>query len=58
MGTDDCWRHGGVKTNTAEVKKHYGVPPISPEEHNDVIDNLHTIVQGMQTQRYEVEELA
>ena len=35
----------------------YSVPPPPPEEHHKAIDNLNTIVQGMQTQSYELEVL-
>ena len=34
----------------------YRPPPL--EEHHEAINDMHTIVQGMQTQRYEMEGLA
>ena len=34
------------------------VYPLPPEEHHEVIDNLHTIIQGMQTQIYDLQGLA
>ena len=40
---------------TAAVQNNYGVPPPSPEEHHEAIDNLHTIFQGMYMQSYELE---
>ena len=46
---------GGYKT---AVQKIYGVPPPPPEQHNEEIDNLNTIVQGMHTQNYDLEGLA
>ena len=33
----------------ATVKNIYGVPPPPPEDHLEEIENLNTIVQGMQT---------
>ena len=43
---------------TATVQKIYDAPTNSPEEHNEVIKDIQTIVQGMQTQGYNMEELA
>ena len=43
---------------TAEVQNIYGVPPPPPEEHHETINDLHTIIHGMQTQSYELEGLA
>ena len=40
------------------VQKIYGVPPPPPEEHYGAINDLHTIVQVMQTQRYDPEGMA
>ena len=40
------------------VQKIYGVPPPPPEEHYGEINDLHTIVQVMQTQRYDPEGMA
>ena len=36
----------------------YGIPPPPPEEHHKAINDIHTTVQGMQTQSYELEGLA
>ena len=36
----------------------YGVLPPPPEEHHDVIYKLNTIIQGMQTHKYDLEGLA
>ena len=43
---------------TATVQNIYDAPTKSPEEHNEVIEYIQTIVQGMQTQGYNMEELA
>ena len=43
---------------TAAVQKLYDVPPPPPEENHGEIDNLNTIVQGIQTQSYEMVGLA
>ena len=43
---------------TATVKKIYGAPPPSPEEHHEAIKDIQTIVHGMQTQGYDLEGLA
>ena len=37
------------------VQNIYVIPPIPPEEHHKAIDNIHTIVQGIKTQSYELE---
>ena len=36
----------------------YGAPPPYPEEHHEVIEGIQIIVQGMQTQGYDLEGLA
>ena len=43
---------------TATVKNIYSAPPTSLEEHDEVIKDIQTIVQGMQTHGYELEGLA
>ena len=43
---------------TSTVQNIHGAPPPSPEEHHDVIKDIHTIVQVMQTQCYDLEGLA
>ena len=44
---------------TAAVKNIYEVPPSDPlEEHNEAIESLHAIAQGMQDQRHEMDGLA
>ena len=50
--TTGRWGH------TVAIKKIYGVPTTPPEEHHEAIDNLHTIVQGIQTKNYKLEGLA
>ena len=47
----------GKVAYTAEVKNIYGVPPPPPEDNQKAIENLNTIVQGMQIQTYELEGL-
>ena len=42
----------------ATVQKIYGAPPPPPEDHHAVIEGKQTILQGMQTQVYELEVLA
>ena len=39
------------------VQNIYGVPPPHPEEHHAAINDIHTIVQGLQTQICELEGL-
>ena len=41
----------------ATVKKIYGAPPPSLEDHHEVIEDIQTIVQVMKTQGYELEGL-
>ena len=43
---------------TAKVQNIYGAPPPSTEENNEAIEDIQTIVQGMQTQGYNLEGLA
>ena len=43
---------------TATVQNIYGAPPSYTEEHHEVIEEIQTIVQGMQTQGYDLEGLA
>ena len=43
---------------TATVKKIYGAPPPSPEDHHEVIEDIKKIVQVIRTRGYELEELA
>ena len=43
---------------TATVKNIYGAPPPSPEYQNEVIKDIQTTLQGMQTQGYKLEGLA
>ena len=40
------------------MKKIYGAPPPSSEEHHKVIEDIQTILQGMRAQGYEMEGLA
>ena len=40
---------------TKGVQNIYGVPPPPPEEHHKAIYNLNNIVQGIQTQSYELD---
>ena len=42
---------------TATVQKIYGATTPSPEDHHEVIKDIQTIVQGMQTQDYDLEGL-
>ena len=42
---------------TATVQNINGAPPPYPEEHHEVIKYIQKIVQGMQTQGYELEEM-
>ena len=42
---------------TAAVQNVYGVTPLPLEEHQEVIDNLNTIFQGMQTHSYKLERM-
>ena len=39
---------------TAIVKNIYGAPPPTPEEHHEVIEDIQTILQGIQIQGYEI----
>ena len=39
------------------VQKIYGVTPTPTEYHHEAIDHINTIVQGIQTQRYDLEEM-
>ena len=39
------------------MQKIYGAPPPPPEEHHETIEDIQTILQGMQTQSYEPEGL-
>ena len=41
-----------------DIKKIYGAPPSSLEEHHELIEDIKTIVQVMQTQGYKLEGLA
>ena len=43
---------------TATVLKIYGAPPLSLEDHHEAIKYIQTIMQGMQTQGYDLERLA
>ena len=43
---------------TAAVQNIYGVPPLPPEKHHEAINDIHTIVQVMQTHIYELEGLS
>ena len=43
---------------TAAVQKIYGIPPPLPEEHHEAINDVHAIVQGIQTQSYDLGGLA
>ena len=43
---------GGYKVVVQNI---YGIPPLSPEEHHEAIENLNNIVQVMQIQSYELE---
>ena len=36
----------------------YGAPPPPPEDHHEAIEDIQTIVKGIQTQSYELEVLA
>ena len=42
----------------AAVHNIYIVPPHPLEEHHEVIENFNTIIQGMQTNTYDLEGLA
>ena len=48
------WKGGYTKV----VQNIYGVPLSHPEENHEVIDNLNTIVQGIQTQSYDMDGMA
>ena len=39
------------------MKKIYGIPPPPPEEHHEAINDVNNILQGMQTQIYNLEGL-
>ena len=39
------------------VQNIYGAPPPPPEDHHDTIEDIQTIVQGMQAHSYELEGL-
>ena len=43
---------------TLTVQKIYGVPPPPPKEYHKDLDNLNTIVHGMQTHSYDMEGLS
>ena len=48
----------GKRRYTLAVQNIYNVPSPPPEEHHKAINNFNAIVQGMQTQSYELEGLA
>ena len=55
---EESSNNSGKGGYTAAVQKIYGVLPPLTEEHHEAIDNLHTIIQVMQTHSYDLEGLA
>ena len=52
------WKVTETKLKTTAVNNIYDVPPIPLEEHNEAIDSLNKIVQGMKNQSYKMEGLS